>query len=342
MPPTNLPPAIKGSFTKDFGMASSVVPPNFRQLFSASRLTTQALPPPLAERRIFNLIFSTDNISSATRLSLRYTYLAIAFSIFSSNTIIPKSLTLSTSRSRLPTRSIVLMRSSPSVSICPILLMICNSVACCSVSSSKRCASAKSCAFCTAITACRERLVRNSNSASKKSLPLPVRQTAIKPLRSSLASNGTAIRCSMGKSSVSAICTARGSVFVSLTISPAFCKAILPKIPSRKLMVSFLNSSAISPTTAMARNVLPSPSGKNKALVSALSSSFACLTILPKTVSASRLAEMSRPTSTSADISRARRCVSRYRRALSMAIAVWRATLIRKSRSGCAKGMAGA
>ena len=63
--------------------------------------------------------------------------------------------------------------------------------------------------------------------------------------------------------------------------------------------------------------------------------------MLSSTVSAWRLAEMSRPTSTSADISLARRCVSRYRRALSIAMAVWRATLTRKSRSGCEKGMSG-
>ena len=81
------------------------------------------------------------------------------------------------------------------------------------------------------VTACRASPLRNSNSASLNSIPLPVRQTAINPFSSSFARSGTAMRCSSGSSSVPVMRIVRGSEPVSFTISPTFLRAISPRRP---------------------------------------------------------------------------------------------------------------
>ena len=146
-----------------------------------------------------------------------------------------------------------------------------------------------------------------------------------RPAPSSPASSGTTIRRSSRRSSVPGICTARGSAAVSLMNSGRPLCSRLPMMPRPGSMTADLSSIGQSRPARRSRGrSCRRSSGRKMALFSAASSSLAWPAMRSITVARSSVDDRSRPTSDSADDSRAWRCVSSSRRAFSSATPIER------------------
>ncbi len=108
-----------------------------------------------------------------------------------------------------------------------------------------------------------------------------------------------------------------------------------PMIPPPRSIVVASSWSAMSPRATIARNERPSGSARKTALESAARRWMAWSTMRSSTTVGSRVAEISRPTSASVDISTAWRCESRNSRAFWTAVPTL-AAIVESSRSSSA------
>ncbi len=171
--------------------------------------------------------------------------------------------------------------------------------------------SVNSLALSIAIAACCDRPMRKLRSVGvNERCSGPVRQTAIMPLTPPRPISGATISRSTSFDAVPAIWMARLSLVTSLMTSGRASAARVPMIPRPSTTVIALTWSAVLPTAAVARKFCPSASGRNTAADVPSSRSCACFTMRCRSLFRSNVAEISRPTSASVDISDARRCDS--------------------------------
>ena len=170
-----------------------------------------------------------------------------------------------------------------------------------------------------AIAACCDMPTSRSRSFSVNCLLGMVRQAANTPTTWSRAINEATISRSSMSGSVPGISTLRPSPLTSLMTSASRRSTMSPMIPSPTRIESLRTGSASAPIATIALSVSPSGWARNRAVESTPSSDCASSTICCRTAVRSRFAEISRPTSASAAISRARRRVSSYSRAFEIA-----------------------